>query len=170
MLQPAEARKKCPAAVAATTGTKNLDLRKYRPRPSDPQAEVEQSAGEQPPHCPLHGVNIVHRLPGGCPLRHVNPFQSLLELKNEAWSQVGAPRFEHLNEGLLGLDVVNTCERCVPAMLANRRIRQLRQTQNTPPGEHGHLPPPGNGDAHHQTPRPRIEIPPSVRRAQKAGR
>lgn len=155
MLQPAEARKKCPAAVAATTGTKNLDLCKYRPRPFEPQAEAQQSAGEQLPHCPLHGVNIVHRLPDGCPLRHANPFQRLLELKNAAWSQVGAPRFERLNEGLLGLDVVNICERCVPAMLANNRIKQLRQTQNTPP--HDHSPPPG-GDGRTSTPRIRGRV------------
>ncbi len=163
-------KKKGPLGLQAGEGTANLDLWKYRPRPSDPQAEAQQSSGEQLPHCPLHGVNIVHRLPDGCPLRHVNPFQGLLELKNEAWNQVGASRFEHLNEGLLGLDVVDMCERCAPTMLANKRIIYLQKKLHAAPQrEREHFSPP-NGDGLRQTSRPRIEIPPSLRRAQKAGR
>lgn len=123
------------------------------------------------PRCKLHDVRIVGSLPAECPLRHANPFQKLLELKNAAWAQVGAPRFELLNEGLLGLHVVEICEKCAPVLMSNRRITHLRNKIHTKTrSENGNLSSPGNGDAHHQTPRPRIEIPPSVRRSQKVGR
>lgn len=38
MLQHAEARKKCPATLAATTGTKNLDSQQHTPHASNIQA------------------------------------------------------------------------------------------------------------------------------------
>ncbi|MCZ6652962.1 MAG: hypothetical protein O7D91_08035 [Planctomycetota bacterium] len=151
-------KKKGPLGLQAGEGTANLDLWKYRPRPSDPQAEAQQSSGEQLPHCPLHGLNIIHRLPDGCPLRHANPFEGLLQLKNAAWAQVRAPRFELLNEGLLGLDVVNTCERCVPAMLAKKRIIHLQKKLHAAPqGGRGHFSPP-NGDGVALKPQIRVRI------------
>ena len=128
------------------------------------------------PRCVLHNTNLVNRFPEGCPLRAVNPLDELARFQDEAWRHVGSERYEFLEQGLKGLDVVRICGDCVSRLMRDSWVKHLRavqapaEVQIQPTGERGKRALPRNGDAHQQAPRPRIEIPPSVRRSQKARR
>lgn len=176
-----QAHKVGPTSLAARSGTTSTnhknpsheDLCRQAQRPSH---EVQPQSQTSFPRCVLHNTNLVNCLPEGCPLRAANPLDELARLQDEAWRHVGYERFEFLEQGLRGLDVVKICSACVSTLMRDSWVERLRAahaqagSQAQPTGEIGETRPPRNGDGVKQTSRPRIEIPPSVRRSQKAGR
>lgn len=80
------------------------------------------------PFCRLWGLRVLDELPRSCPLRSEHPYSELLNRQDGAFRLLATPRADP-SLGLAELDRAEVCYRCAGRLLADHRIRQLRQQQ-----------------------------------------
>ena len=79
------------------------------------------------PHCRLHGVRIVDRLPLRCPFRAPLANRAVEAIKDAAWQELASNRIDlDLTGGLIFLDRAEACERCIFENIAHPAIKRLR--------------------------------------------
>ena len=89
--------------------------------------------GSQPARCELHGVNIVDGFPAHCPFATPNPLETIGQLQDVAWRELGRGDPGRDSDGALALlDRIDVCERCISRLAVRPTVRRLRRDWRVP--------------------------------------
>ena len=82
----------------------------------------------QPARCELHGINLVDGFPAHCPFATANPLETIGQLQDVGWRELGRSDPGRDSDGSLALlDRIDVCDCCITRLAVHPTVRRLRR-------------------------------------------
>jgi len=98
------------------------------PETLDAYDRIPVRRGSQPARCELHGINLVDAFPAHCLFATANPLETMGQLQDVAWRELGRSDPGRDSDGALALlDRIDVCDRCITRLAVHPTVRRLRR-------------------------------------------